>query len=500
MALDVLLFLTCPVICGYSGKPIEWDKVLIIEWDLSKQPDMKKMKPNTKSIRKNSLDVEDAVKSVLKGMSIQDAAEMYSLSKSAVGRAVKMARCQKLPDYKHIVNIGNRKIFHVSEESAIAEYLQTSSNMCYGLTKLQTRQLAYKYGIALNSNSILESWHQNKMAGKQWLESFLIRHPKLSLRKPEKVSLAHATAFNEHTVSMFFDNLLEVQLKYKFKPECIFNADETGLLTVTDPPKIISTRGTKRVSQAVSAERGSLVTMLAFVNAMGNTVPPVFIFPRVNYKDFMICGAPTGSLGLCNKSGWMTSENFLVAMKHFVSHAKPSVEHPVLLLMDNHESHISFETITFAKENSLILLTFPPHCSHRLQPLDVSVFGPFKSYFRLAQNEWLASNPGRIINIYILPQLACKAYNMSFTIKNVCSGFSKSGIYPLNRQIFGESDFISSSVSDRPLLVEQPEIKQPDNQQSYEINKQVDSSESSVKIVSPESIHPYPKAPPRKDS
>ena len=74
------------------------------------------------------------------------------------------------------------------------------------------------------------------------------------------------------------------------------------------------------------------------------------------------------------------------------------------------------------------------------------------------------------------------------------------GIYPFNRQIFGESDFISSSVSDRPLPVEQPENKQPDNQQSYEKNKQVDSSESSIKIVSPETIHPYPKAPPRKDS
>ena len=141
--------------------------------------------------------------------------------------------------------------------------------------------------------------------------SFLKRHPALSLRKPEKVSLAHATAFNKYTVSKFFDNLLEVQLKHKFKPECIFNADETGLLKATDPPKIISTRGTKQVCQAVSAENGSLVTMLAFVNAVGNTVPPVLIFPRKNYKDFMINGAPTGSLGLYNKSGWMVKTFWL---------------------------------------------------------------------------------------------------------------------------------------------------------------------------------------------
>ena len=51
----------------------------------------------------------------------------------------------------------------------------------------------------------------------------------------------------------------------------------------------------KEVCQAVSAERGTLATMLVFVNAVGNTVPPVYIFPRKNYKDFMINGAPTAS-------------------------------------------------------------------------------------------------------------------------------------------------------------------------------------------------------------
>ena len=46
-------------------------------------------------------------------------------------------------------------------------------------------------------------------------------------------------------------------------------------------------------------------------------------------------------------------------------------------MMDNHESHVSLETINAASENGLVILSFPPHCSHRMQPLDVSIYGPF---------------------------------------------------------------------------------------------------------------------------
>lgn len=131
------------------------------------------MKPKTKLVRKNALLIQDAAKSVLGGMTIREAAEKYNISKSAVGRAVKMARGQEQPEnFKYVPNIGNRKVFLASDETAIAEYLSIASKMCYGLTKMQTRQLAYEYGIALNRQNIPESWHLNRRAGKQWIESF----------------------------------------------------------------------------------------------------------------------------------------------------------------------------------------------------------------------------------------------------------------------------------------------------------------------------------------
>lgn len=62
-------------------------------------------------------------------------------------------------------------------------------------------------------------------------------------------------------------------------------------------------------------------------------------------------------------------------------------ENPILLLCDNHKSHISIEAIDYARENWIVYLTFPPHTSHKLQPLDVTVFGPFKAKLKVAFND-----------------------------------------------------------------------------------------------------------------
>ena len=54
------------------------------------------------------------------------------------------------------------------------------------------------------------------------------------------------------------------------------------------------------------------------------------------------------------------------------------MDNPVLLFLDNHESHVWVECS--AKQNIVIMLSFPLHCSHKLQPLDRSVYGPLKCY------------------------------------------------------------------------------------------------------------------------
>lgn len=203
----------------------------------------------------------------------------------------------------------------------------------------------------------------------------------MSLRTPRPTSIARASGFNRPIVQLFFDKYESVLAKYKFTPEKIYNMDETGVSSVHTPPKVIASRKLKQVGGITSTERGFNTTMLACINAVGNSIPPVFVFPRVNFKNHMLHGAPPGSLGTCHISGWSNSDVFLEFLNHFIKHVKPSKDDKVLLIMDNHESHISIDAIELARENGIIMLTIPPHTSHKLQPLDRGVFGPFKTYY-----------------------------------------------------------------------------------------------------------------------
>jgi hypothetical protein len=50
-----------------------------------------------------------------------------------------------------------------------------------------------------------------------------------------------------------------------------------------------------------------------------------------------------------------------------------------VLLLDSHSSHHSPAFMKYAKENSIVVLGYPPHCTHALQDLDIVVMGKFGS-------------------------------------------------------------------------------------------------------------------------
>ncbi|KAJ8910650.1 hypothetical protein NQ315_011632 [Exocentrus adspersus] len=214
------------------------------------------------------------------------------------------------------------------------------------------------------------------------------------------------------------------------------------MIEINKNRQVVARKGSKQVGAVASAERGTNVTLIAAINVIGCSVPPMFVFPRKFFKEYMLKGARIGSIGTANPSGWSTGDIFIKYLKHFINVVKPTPENKILLIVDNHESHLSIPAINMAREHGVIMLTFPPHTSHRLQPLDRSVFGPFKKYYNQACHEWLLNNPGKPMTIYEVAECVGKSYPRAFTPSNIESGFRVSGIFPLNRHVFQEHEFL----------------------------------------------------------
>lgn len=467
--------------------------------------------------------IERAIDDVHAGAQILPTAKKYEIPRSSLQRYLKLEGPLKNTDEKYIT----RKIFTTDEEKALGEYLIRCSQLHYGMTKLNCRKFAYEYAVA-NGKVIPENWKQHKYASKDWIRGFMIRNKNLSLRTPEATSLSRATSFNRKNVTEFFDNYRSVLDRYKFGPEAIYNIDETGLTTVQSTQKVLAVKGCKQVGQMTSAERGTLITLCCTINAIGNSIPPFYIFPRVNFRPYMLSGAPVGSDGAAYTSGWMTVQNFVLYLKHFIKYVKPSKTSPVAILLDNHESHISIEALDLCKENGIVMVTFPPHCSHKLQPLDLTVFGPLKRYYNIALTDWLSMNPSKTCTIYEIAKLSALAIPQAFTPTNIQHGFEKSGIWPFNSEVFTDADFLSSYVTDRPMLIEQEEDVVANSGQEQPATSTTDShfhvtgsevntpstsasallqaaqerqtnTPNNEPFLTPETVRPYPKAQPRKN-
>ena len=81
----------------------------------------------------------------------------------------------------------------------------------------------------------------------------------------------------------------------------------------------------------------------------------------------------------------------------------------------------------------ILLLILPPHSTHRLQPLNVSLFAPLARYYTNGLNTLMMSSLGMVsMSKRAFWSVFWPAWQEAFSKKNIASGFKKTGIWPYN--------------------------------------------------------------------
>lgn len=390
-----------------------------------------------------------AIQSVInKEMGYYKASKQFNVPQTTLERHTK----KKLEDPSYEINKKKGSkfqcVFSERQEYELVNYLLTMESRLFGLTMKELRSLAFQLAERNNVGHRFNS--DMNMAGQDWVKNFLARHPNLTIREPETTSGARAMGFNKVSVDKFFDLLEKCIDKYHLTGEKIFNCDETGVtVNPKSQSKIIALKGKRQVGCLTSADRGETVTGLVCMSAAGAFMPVMLIFPRKRKQREFELGLPPGGWAEVSDSGWITTELFLVWLKKFAHFSKASKDSPVLLILDGHSTHTkSLDIIDFARDNGVVLLCLPPHTSHRLQPLDVTFFRPLSLYYGEELRKWLRCNPGKVVTLWQISSIFGSAFIQAATMRTAMHGFEASGIWPPNRNIFSDSDFLPAETTD----------------------------------------------------
>ncbi|XP_052258935.1 uncharacterized protein LOC127863447 [Dreissena polymorpha] len=395
----------------------------ILPWKMRfKQPNPTKI-PDHKYRRYSPESLKNAYAAVKEnGMPVKRAALTYNVPIQTLRDRVK----GKVDPFN--IGLGSELIFSKEEETGLVEHLESMSQLGYGYTNVQVQHLAGELAEHLGKRPT------NKPLSINWLYGFLKRWTgRLSSIKPRALDSGRAKNSTPEIVESYFKNLGEVVEKHNLtdKPHLIYNIDETGIQPEHRPPNVIAATGSK--PQAVTSPRSTTTTLIACANAAGNHIPPFFVFKGKRSNPELMNGSSPGSKFTMSESGWSNAEIFQHYLKdHFLPNVcRGSTDQaPILVIYDGHSSHVSRQLTEWAKAENIILFVLPAHTSHILQPLDVSIFGPFKSYYYRECAKFMQEHIGETVTKYMMAKIACKAYLKAMVPANIVAGFRKTGIFP----------------------------------------------------------------------
>ena len=337
------------------------------------------------------------------------------------------------------------------QEARLAKHMIYMAKVGYGYTRKDIRPLVAEEIKLIDKNRAnigleeLKLFGEDRMPSMSWVYRFLSRWPELSCRIPENLGYQR-NAVTEEKIRSWFDSLEEFMIKeHNIQAQAfftqenssrIFNCDESGfpLAGTAGKLKVITQRGAKSVYK-MAPDSKEQVTALCCASADGKFCKPFIIFPGVKPK-FNLERVNVEDYDLGNSSnGWITADCFFGWIANlFYPQVKDKVKFPIVLFLDGHTSHINIAVAQFCFDHDIILYCLPPHASHILQPLDVSVFGPMKKKWNDSLEAFKKEYKGLSMSRTHFFPVFDKCWKNSTSADNVKAGFRKCGLVPWDRE------------------------------------------------------------------
>lgn len=270
---------------------------------------------------------------------------------------------------------------------------------------------------------------------RKWFRLFKKRH-NLSFKKGEKLD-NNKKKINKEDVLTFFNNLQNVCEENNIPTTRIYNADETGISLCPTLPKMLAKKGDNLI--VCTTEKKKQITLLVTICSNGKLLTPLLIYKGKTVSNEQLEKIPNNWLFSATDNAFINGNVFLDWIKKIGKDINVSKENPALLILDSHRTRENTYALEWAKNNGMHILCLPSGATHLMQPLDVSLFKPFKTKY--TEYIYKMNEENGTIKVYsgvtnwweVLPHVK-KALEECFTEEKIKEAFKSCGINPFDAQ------------------------------------------------------------------
>lgn len=356
------------------------------------------------------------------------------------------------------VNQPNQRLSPVQEEH-LAEWVLVQESIGLSPTHAQIRAFAGR---------ILWAKHDALPLGKRWMSNFIRRNPVLKTKKQHRIDSVRVSGATTNIIKPWFRKL-EVPAIKAIKPENRWNMDEAGIMEGQGENGLVVGSAEKRFIQKKQPGSRVWTSFIECISAAGKALKPLVIYKGKSVQQQWFGLDVDDYKGWkfeATDNGWTTDATALEWLKLvFIPQSAPRDprEHR-LLILDGHGSHETTEFMWECFKNKIHLLFLPPHTSHVLQPLDLSIFSPLKRAYRKHLSALLITNDSTPIGKRKFLECYKQARIDALTYLNCKQGWSASGLWPvrmskplMNRLLLENSNKRADNASETSRNVKAPE-------------------------------------------
>ncbi|KJZ69105.1 hypothetical protein HIM_11512 [Hirsutella minnesotensis 3608] len=365
-------------------------------------------------------DIHQALQAIANGVSVRKASKQWGVPRATLYDRMHGRECRKAA-FSPLQRLSQ------TQENQLTEWVLIQDALGLPPTHSQIKQFAQRM-LAVKGDHV--------PLGKHWMQAFLRRNPAIRTQKCYHRDSTRANGASTEVIRPWFKNFFLPEIQ-AIKPANRYNMDEAGIMEGLGENGLVVGNAERRSVQKKMPGSRVWTSFIECVSATGTSLPPLVIFKGKSvqqqwfpqdlsdFRDWQFTAT---------KNDWTSDKTAVEWLeKLFIPRTRPSdLTERRLLVLDGHGSHETVDFMYLCYQHKIHLLYLPPHTSHVLQPLHLSVFSPLKHYYR-KQIGFLSlltdSSPVGKQNF-----LSCyqKAREQALSASNIKGGWKATGLWPVS--------------------------------------------------------------------